>query len=121
MNLANADTPGAEQPVWDERSAAEALGGDTQFARNLLGQITAQLPDDLAEMRQLLAEGDLLGLAEKAHKTRGGAAYCCVTALLGALRSLDLSARSGDPQAAASALVAVAGEIERLRRFVGGG
>ena len=121
MKLASADKPGADVPIWDERSAVEALGGDTQFARNLLGQITAQLPDDLAEMQRLLANSDLQGLAEKAHKTRGGAAYCCVTALLDALRTLDRSARSGDPQAANAALAAVAGEIERLRRFVDAG
>ena len=104
-------------PAWDKQAAMACSGGDADLARSLLAGLIGQLPDDLAIMRRHAAAGDLPNLAEKAHKTRGGAVYCGVTALVAALEQLDLVARNGDAGKAGEALAQVASEIRRLREL----
>jgi two-component system sensor histidine kinase EvgS len=119
MSEPNADRPAPALPIWDRQAALDAVGGDSEMARMLLDQLSAQLPDDLAELHRLLADGHLPELADKAHRIRGGAVYCGVTALVAALTSLDLSAKAGDAACARIALDRVVHEIGRLRDEIG--
>jgi HPt (histidine-containing phosphotransfer) domain-containing protein len=108
-------SPQDNLPVWDEQAAMASTGGDPALARTLTAQLVGQLPGDLAEMRRLAAAADYYNLAEKAHKTRGGALYCGVPALVAALEQLDRSARGGDAALAMESLARVADEIRRLQ------
>jgi len=110
-------SPFGNLPVWDQQAAMVSTGGDPDLARSLLAGLVVQLPGDLAVMRRFAASADLAQLAEKAHKTRGGALYCGVPALVAALGRLDQDARSGDAALAAEALARVADEIRRLREL----
>ncbi len=114
MSKPSASSTTRNRPIWDRQAAQEAVGGDAELARMLVEQLAAELPDDLTELRQLMADGNLPALADKAHAIRGGAIYCGVTALVDALTSLDLSAKTGAAERAAVALDGVADEIARL-------
>ncbi len=103
--------------VWDETAALTAVGGDRRLALEMIGDLIASLPLELETLRQLMDEGQLADLAEKAHQCKGGAAYCGVPTLVAALADLDRSARTGNrPRSmqALSAVVAAAADLQTL-------
>jgi HPt (histidine-containing phosphotransfer) domain-containing protein len=110
-------SPHDDLAVWDEQAAMASTGGDPALARTLTARLVEQLPGDLAEMRRLAVAADLPALSEKAHKTRGGALYCGVPALVAALEQLDRSARGGDAALATECLARVADEVRRLQEL----
>ncbi|TVQ87879.1 MAG: Hpt domain-containing protein [Chromatiaceae bacterium] len=112
-----ADPPGA-LPMIDVPAALEAVGGDAALMQELLRELQAELPTELAELQRLASAGDLPNLAEQAHKARGGASYCGVSALIAALGALERGARRGDTAAVGQALPRVATEIERLQQYL---
>lgn len=101
-------------PVLDTEAALVSAGGDAALVRALLDKLLTQLRADLIEMHTHAHNGDLKRLSDKAHKTRGGAAYCGVPALVQALTDLDQRAKAGDAAAARQAMERVAIEAERL-------
>lgn len=105
-------------PVWDEPAALAATGGDAALTLRLLRGLVEQLPADIDEMRRLAAAGDLPNLAEKAHRVRGGAVYCGVSALVAALTDLDLRARHGEAARIAAAVERVGVEAARVAQLV---
>jgi two-component system sensor histidine kinase BarA len=105
------------QPVWDRDAALAAVAGDENLALQLLADLVSKLPLDLEALRESHRTGALEVLADRAHKIRGGASYCGVSALIEALTALDRAAKQGDADAAAAALAQTEHEILRLTEF----
>lgn len=87
----------APLPVRTADGSAEFTGGDLALSDRLVAMLTAELPQTLAELRERLEAGDREGLKERAHKLKGGAAYCGVPALHQAATLLDQASLQASP------------------------
>lgn len=104
-------------PVWDQDAALSALGNDLNLAHSLLAQLQGELPATRAALQSAAAAGDWTTVADSAHRCAGGAAYCGVLALIGALHRLERAARGDGGGPAHLALAAALHEIERVCAF----
>jgi len=103
--------------VWDEANAVATVGGDRGLALAMLTELIASLPMELRTFERLLQGARLDELAERAHRCRGGAAYCGVPDLIAALTALEKSARAGSRGQTEQAMEAVADATANLQRL----
>jgi len=96
-------------------SSLEALtGGDTQSLRELLATLVSSNADDKVRLLQLLARRDVPGLADLAHRVKGGARMIQAQRLIVACESLENACRSADSALIANAVAEMRQAMEQL-------
>lgn len=88
---------GVEKPaVLDRMVALERLQGDSELLAELAEVFLKDHPRLLAELRNSLSEGDLIGLERAAHTIKGSAGNFAARRAVDAAIELERAARSGD-------------------------
>lgn len=67
--------------VVDYAEAIEKAGGNTQLAKELFGMLLQDLPQLRGKLQDAIAQEDLQGMWNHAHKIYGSTAYCGVPQL----------------------------------------
>ncbi len=106
-------------------SSLELLSaGDTGSIKKLLGEMVNSNAEDLAQLMRLLARQDLPGLADLAHRVKGGALMIRAKRLIAACEALESACRGGDRPLLAAAVDDVRQAMEhlteRLEAYVAG-
>ncbi|WP_045882032.1 transporter substrate-binding domain-containing protein [Pseudomonas chlororaphis] len=91
--------PGAEPSFGDEVTVAvdsldlssleQLTGGDRESIRGLLGDLASSNEQDLARLLELFSKNDLPGLADLAHRVKGGARIVKAQALVACCEQLE--------------------------------
>ena len=106
-------------------SSLELLSaGDTGSIKKLLVEMVNSNAEDLAQLMRLLARQDLPGLADLAHRVKGGALMIRAQRLIAACEALESACRGGDRSLLAAAVDDVRQAMEhlteRLEAYVAG-
>lgn len=115
MNRPWSDGDGGDEAALDERVLMEAASGDLTEAASLTSLFFQLAMEQFGRMREALAAGDHLLLAQAAHLAAGGAATCGLCALASALRAVETAAAD---TASADALERAGREFTRARAAV---
>ncbi|MEJ1227899.1 transporter substrate-binding domain-containing protein [Pseudomonas sp. CCNWLW56] len=98
----------------DLSSLEELTGGDTASLRELLGTLLRSNTDDEARLVHLADRRDVPGLADLAHRVKGGARMIQAQHLIAACEALEDACRSADASSVASAVEDVRQAMEQL-------
>jgi len=107
---------GAPQPDdgIDLTSLEQLTGGDTTAIRALLEELVSSNADDLARLLHLSSRQDLPGLADLAHRIKGGARIVQAQRLIAACEALENACRGDDTLLLAQAVEDIRQAIEHL-------
>ena len=111
-------TPHAAAPQpsdgFDLTSLEQLTGGDTTAIRALLEELVSSNADDLARLLHLSSRQDLPGLADLAHRIKGGARIVQAQRLIAACEALENACRGDDTLLLAQAVEDIRQAIEHL-------
>ncbi|WP_058546863.1 transporter substrate-binding domain-containing protein [Pseudomonas fluorescens] len=105
---------GAPQPGVDLTSLEQLTGGDTTAIRALLEELVSSNADDQARLSHLSSRQDLPGLADLAHRIKGGARIVQAQRLIAACEALESACRGGDTLLLAQAVEDIRQAIKHL-------
>ncbi|NUT83956.1 transporter substrate-binding domain-containing protein [Pseudomonas brassicacearum] len=105
---------GAPQPGVDLTSLEQLTGGDTTAIRALLEELVSSNADDQARLSHLSSRQDLSGLADLAHRIKGGARIVQAQRLIAACEALESACRGGDTLLLAQAVEDIRQAIKHL-------
>lgn len=107
---------GTPQPSdgFDLTSLEQLTGGDTTALRALLEELVSSNADDQARLLHLSSRQDLPGLADLAHRIKGGARIIQAQRLIAACEALESACRGGDTMLLAHAVEDLRQAIEHL-------
>jgi len=106
--------PEMAPPVLDWPGALSRLGGDQELLREILAFFNENAPQQLAAMRQAMADGDAPSLERLAHSLKGAALYIGAERLGQAARSLEAAAKASWLQTAQTLLTELEAELCHL-------
>ncbi len=92
---ADAVTPSAIDDI-DLSSLEQLIGGDATAIRTLLAVLVSSNAEDQARLLHLATRQDLPGLADLAHRIKGGARIIQAQRLIAACEALESACRGGD-------------------------
>jgi GAF domain-containing protein/DNA-binding response OmpR family regulator/anti-sigma regulatory factor (Ser/Thr protein kinase) len=104
--------PAVDAAVLDR--LAESMGGDDAFVAELIEQFVSDSPALVDAARTGLANGDAEEVRRAAHTLKSNAATMGANELADRSRRLELAAKAGELDGGASAVEAVAEELERV-------
>ncbi|WP_420231898.1 transporter substrate-binding domain-containing protein [Pseudomonas sp. ABY48] len=111
-------TPSAPAPQpsggFDLTSLEQLTGGDTTAIRALLEELVSSNADDQARLLHLSSRQDLPGLADLAHRIKGGARIVQAQRLIAACEALEKACRGGDTLRLAEAVEDLRQAMEHL-------
>jgi CheY-like chemotaxis protein/HPt (histidine-containing phosphotransfer) domain-containing protein len=109
--------PAAETPVDLERLLDFAGGSDATF-QELVGLYVKQTTEQLAQMDLAAQAQDPAHLARVAHSCAGASTTCGMTAIVPALRQLELLGNAGDLSQTARLIASARQEFARMKQFL---
>ncbi|MBT2296161.1 transporter substrate-binding domain-containing protein [Pseudomonas fluorescens] len=98
----------------DLSSLEQLSAGDIGSIKKLLRELVNSTAQDQAQLMRLLARQDLPGLADLAHRVKGGALIIRAQGLVGACEALESACRGGDRPLLAAAVDDVRQAMEHL-------
>ncbi|MCQ6259216.1 transporter substrate-binding domain-containing protein [Pseudomonas sp. Q11] len=108
----------------DLSSLEQLSAGDTASIKKLLGELVNSNVEDQAKLMRLFTRHDLPGLADLAHRVKGGALIIRAPGLIAACEALESACRGGDRSLLAAAVndmrQAMEHLTERLEAYVAG-
>jgi two-component system, sensor histidine kinase and response regulator len=105
-------------PIFDRAAALKGVGGDAQLFEEILGLFLEDGPRLLDEVRLAVENRDPQELNRHLHILRGSAGHFEASALVAAVRKLELIGRSGDFTDASRLVQHLASEFDRFRQIV---
>lgn len=99
---------------WDRREFVESMGGDEDFAGELLKVFLAECPGLLASVRQAVAQADGPAVYRSAHSLKGAVGHFTTGRPYAAALNLEQAGRSGDLTQARELLAAIEREFAGL-------
>ena len=100
---------GAAAEDFDLTSLEQLTGGDWASIERLLVELVASNAQDKARLQPLLSRHDVSGLADLAHRIKGGARIFLARRLIAACEVLEIACHAGD-------VAALADAVDELRR-----
>lgn len=111
-------TPDAQAPQSDDdldlTGLEQLTGGDTTAIRALLEELVSSNAEDQARLQHLATRPDLPGLADLAHRIKGGARIIQAQRLIAACEALESACRGDDTVLLANAVEGLRQAIEHL-------
>ena len=98
----------------DLSSLEQLTRGDQASIKSLLADLASSNDDDMAKLIRLFSHNDLPGLADLAHRVKGGARIIKAQALIQACEALEVASEGIDSPALADAVDALHQAMERL-------
>ncbi|EJM27395.1 transporter substrate-binding domain-containing protein [Pseudomonas sp. GM25] len=109
------DAPDAPAPDDIDLSSLEQLTrGDRESVKSLLTDLAASNDDDMAKLLRLFTQHDLPGLADLAHRVKGGARIIKAATLIDACEALEAATQGLDSAQLTVAVDALQQSMERL-------
>jgi HPt (histidine-containing phosphotransfer) domain-containing protein len=108
-------------PPRDLDEALAITGGSRAVADEMLRELLAELPGQLASAADALDAGDWDGLRSLAHRMKGSSAMCALPALHAAVCALQAAARAGERSQTMAEIGRAALEHARLAASLGDG
>ena len=96
--------PSTGHPVLDMECGLHYAAGKRDVLENSLGILGGLLMDQIAEMRNDLAAGNISGTYELAHRLKGSSSYCGAMRLQQSATRLEAACHAGDKLQAAIVL-----------------
>lgn len=104
-----------ETPVLDYEEFLDRVGGEDDFARELLSEFVEGLPADIDSLKAALEAGNLEEVVHKAHTLKGSAANLSAKALSQAAKVIEQAGRDNDLEAARGGMPRTEVEAEKLK------
>lgn len=101
--------------VLDYPELVDRIGGDEEFARELLSEFVSSLPNEIEELGAILQSGDFEGIVLKAHTLKGSAANLSAKGLSEAAKVIEQAGRERDLGTARAGAPTLAAEAEKLK------
>lgn len=83
-------------PVWDAVATLKHLEGDHELLHELMGLFLTEAQQQLEDLSQHLAQGNVAAIANTAHALKGTTAHFYALSASDAANSLEVAARKGD-------------------------
>jgi HPt (histidine-containing phosphotransfer) domain-containing protein len=94
------------------------LTGDRDLAKDILVVFLADIPKQIARLKELLDGGDVRAAGQQAHTIKGAAAGVSGAALTNVAFALEKAGKTGEIESARSMLGQLQMEFERLKRIL---
>nr|WP_256214660.1 transporter substrate-binding domain-containing protein [Pseudomonas sp. H1h] len=110
-------TKSADTPLTDEidlTSLEQLTRGDRASIKSLLGDLANSNDEDMARLMRLFTRNDLPGMADLAHRVKGGARIIQARALINACEHLETACNGLDPAQLTEAVDGLQQAMERL-------
>ena len=105
-------------PAFDEDALLDRLTGDRDLAKDILVVFLADIPKQIARLKELLDGGDVRAAGQQAHTIKGAAAGVSGAALTNVAFALEKAGKTGEIESARSMLGQLQMEFERLKRIL---
>ena len=106
-----------EAPVDIDR-LVEFSGGNATNFNELVTLYFKQTTEQLQQIREAVADGQMPNMARVAHSCAGASATCGMNSIVPVLRQLEHIGQEGDAASAAALLPAMDQELERLKNYI---
>ncbi|MBK5344070.1 transporter substrate-binding domain-containing protein [Pseudomonas sp. TH49] len=100
--------------VMDLASLEQLTRGDVASIKSLLGDLASSNSEDMARLMQLFSKHDLPGLADLAHRVKGGARIIKANALIHSCEALETACNGADSVQVTEAVDALHQHMDRL-------
>lgn len=100
--------------VMDLASLEQLTRGDVASIKSLLGDLASSNSEDMARLMQLFSKHDLPGLADLAHRVKGGARIIKAHALIHSCEALETACNGADSVQVTEAVDALHQHMDRL-------
>ena len=104
-----------ELPVLDYKDLLDRIGGEDDFARELLSEFVGNLSVEVEELKAVLESGTLEDIVHKAHTLKGTAANLSAKALSEAAKAIKEAGRNSDLETARGGISRLEVEAEKLK------
>ncbi len=105
-----------DRPVLDLDGVLERMGGDLELLVEVAGMFLRHWPELHARMTRAIGAGDALGLAQAAHRVKGGAANIGAERVSALAAALEKRARAGGSVDHGESVVRLGAAVEELER-----
>ena len=102
----------------DLTSLEQLTGGDTASIKSLLEELVSSNAEDETRLLRLFAQHDMPGLADLAHRIKGGARIIQAQRLIVACETLEDACRGGDESLLADAVEKLRQAMEHLAQYL---
>ncbi|WP_425343045.1 transporter substrate-binding domain-containing protein [Pseudomonas viciae] len=102
----------------DLTSLEQLTGGDTTSIKSLLEELVSSNAEDETRLLRLFAQHDVPGLADLAHRIKGGARIIQAQRLIVACETLEDACRGGDESLLADAVEKLRQAMEHLAQYL---
>ncbi|MGX9570405.1 transporter substrate-binding domain-containing protein [Pseudomonas sp. CFBP 5748] len=102
----------------DLTSLEQLTGGDTASIKSLLEELVSSNAEDETRLLRLFAQHDVPGLADLAHRIKGGARIIQAQRLIVACETLEDACRGGDESLLADAVEKLRQAMEHLAQYL---
>ena len=108
----------AGRDVFDRAALLDRVGGDEEFLEEVLNVFLADIPGQVAALREGLEKSDTDMVRRRAHSIKGAAANVGALRLQKAAREIEEAAEAGDMSKAASLVETVGDGLEEFREVL---
>ena len=113
-----AATPEGEFPVFDRASLMEQVMGDEPMARRLIEVFKGDTPGQITLLKNYLAAGDALNVAQRAHNIRGSSAIVGAQALSALANAMEQAGKEGDMAFVSARMADLDAQFDRLKEVI---
>ena len=103
-----------DRPILDMSAMAKRLMGDQELALQICGVVVDEIPRQFAELRRLVAAGDVHASERQAHTIKGAALNIGAEDLRLVAHDMEVAGRSGDREAVNRLLPAMEEQLIRV-------
>ena len=114
-NDASDRPPARDLPVFSFAAMSERLMGDEDLIRAVAEAFLGDMPEQIDQLKALVAAGDVDRAAAQAHKIKGAAANVGGVALSGLAGDMERAGKAGDMAAIVQGLAGLDHRFARLR------
>ena len=100
--------------VFDIQTALKTMGEDGELLKEIAALFLESLPENLAEIKRAVTEGDAAGLERAAHSLKGAVGNFGAKRAYEAARRLEFIGKEDRMKTADKGLTALEGELEAL-------
>jgi HPt (histidine-containing phosphotransfer) domain-containing protein len=104
--------------VLDMNELIDRIGGDEEFALELLREFRGNLDQEISELKLTLEEGDPTTVSEKSHSLKGSALNLSAKSFASVAKIMEHAGRDGDVATAADQYPNLVSESDKLKQAI---
>ena len=118
-NLFDNDLESDQNEIFDKQTLLERVGGNEEIVKSIVNLFLEEIPNQLNDLNQALADNDQEKSTREAHSLKGASANFGAKILEKVSLSVEMACRSGDLNKAKDIFPTLKKEFEKIKKITG--